>query len=391
MHRLTRLSTAALAAALLSASGSAQPTPDQPWTVEGALASDDAQDADERRYDEHRIRLEAGRRYRISAASEDFDTLIELYRADAPGPVAQDDDGGDGLNSRLTFTPEESDEYRLRILAFSDGGAGAYAARVEALPPLPPPADVVPGQGWSAQGRIEAGGGDGGEASVAEHLLTLEAGRRYRLSASSDDFDTLLQLFQGDEPEPVAQNDDFGGSLNSRITYAPEETGVYSLRVQPLAGDTGGAFSVAAEVLPPLPPPNTEPAARLSGTRWHIWEGELTDSDPDNDGAYFDDYLVPMRAGETRLISVEATEFDAMVWVLRADAREGEPLDLDDDGGPGFNALLGFQAEDDGDHIVRVIAYGGGGDGGAYRLRISEPLTPPLAAPTDAPSEAPSD
>ena len=97
-----------------------------------------------------------------------------------------------------------------------------------------------------------------------------------------------------------------------------------------------------------------------------------------------------MRAGETRLVSVESPDFDAIVWVLRADSREGEPLDGDDDTGPWLNALIGYAAEDDGDHIVRVTTYGSGNTG-SYRLRISEPLTPPPLAPRDATSEAPSD
>jgi hypothetical protein len=271
MDRLTIFSSAALAAAALAAPAAAQPVSEAPWSVEGELADGDRQDAEERRYDDHLIRLEAGRRYRLSASSEAFDTLIQLYQDPEPEPVGVDDDGGGGLNSRLTYTPEESGEYRLRVLAFSSEGSGAYAAQVEALPPLPPPV--------------------------------------------------------------------------------------------------------------------SQAASGLAGTRWHIWEGELTEADPERDGAYFDDYLVPMRAGETRLISVESAEFDAMVWVLRGDAREGEPLELDDDTGPGLNALLGFQAEDDGEHIVRVTAYGSGL--GPYRLRISEPLTPPPPAPTDGSSEAP--
>ena len=272
MQRLTGLSTAALAAALLTAPAPAQPASRPPWSADGALTPADAQDAEERRYDDHLVRLEAGQRYRLTASSEDFDTLIQLYQGAEPEPVGQDDDGGEGLNSRLTYSAEESGEYRLRILAFSSGGGGAYSARVEALPPLPPAI--------------------------------------------------------------------------------------------------------------------TEPAGGIAGTRWHIWEGELTDSDADRDGAYFDDYLVPMRAGETRLILVDAAGFDAVVWVLRGDSREGEPIDLDDDTGPGFNALLGFQPEEDGDHIVRVTAFGSGGTG-AYRLRISEPLTPP--PPATAPMNEASD
>ena len=51
-------------------------------------------------------------------------------------------------------------------------------------------------------------------------------------------------------------------------------------------------------------------------------------------------------------------------------------LDVDDDAGPGTNALLGFRPEQDGEYILRVKSFGSGGVG-RYRLRISDELTPP--------------
>ncbi len=83
-----------------------------------------------------------------------------------------------------------------------------------------------------------------------------------------------------------------------------------------------------------------------------------------------------MRAGQTRLISVESAAFDPIVSILRPDGLEGEALDGDDDAGPGYNALVGFRPEADGDYVVRVSSYSPGGLG-AYRLRISGELTPP--------------
>ena len=105
--------------------------------------------------------------------------------------------------------------------------------------------------------------------------------------------------------------------------------------------------------------------------RWTRWQGELAATDPDRDGHQFDDYLVTMRAGETRYVIVQADAFDAMVWILRADEREGEPLDIDDDAGPGVDPLLGFRTEDDGDYVVRVTTYAPGGYG-PYRLWVSQ-------------------
>jgi hypothetical protein len=241
---------------------------------------------------------------------------------------------------------------------------------------------------WSTEGRLEDDDSQAEGRRYDEHRLRLEAGRRYRISAGSDDFDTLIRLFQAGEADPVAENDDFDveQGLNSRITYVPEESGDYLLRVLAFSEEERGAYTASAEALPPLPPPITARPSERPRLRWRIWEGELTEADPDRDGARYDDYLVTMRAGETRLISAESEGFDPIIWVLRAGEREGEPLEVDDDTGPGLNALLGFQPDSDGDYLVRVTAYGSGG-AGAYRLRVSDPLRPAPPAETLPPEE----
>ena len=229
---------------------------------------------------------------------------------------------------------------------------------------------------WSAQGRLEDGDPQSGEGQrYDEHRVSLDAGRRYRLTASSDDFDTILQLFGPAGGDPVAENDDAGGDLNSRITFTPEQSGEYRLRVLAFSGEGRGAYRLTAGPVPPLAPPSSAPptAVPASGT-WSLWQGELGTSDPDLDGRHYDDYLVRFEAGQRRLIMLEADGFDAVVEVLTREGRDAdppEPVDGDDDAGAGFNALLGFAPETSGDYIVRVSSFSGE-SGGAYRLWISQ-------------------
>jgi hypothetical protein len=264
--------------------------------------------------------------------------------------------------------------------------AAAAFALLAAAASAQPTADAP----WSAQGRLEDGDSVEDGHRYDDHRLRLEAGQRYRISASSDDFDTLIRLYRTGEAEPVAENDDFDveSGLNSRISYSPQESGDYTLRVLSFSEDGRGAYAAGAETLPPLPAPVSGRPDSRPRLRWQVWQGELTESDPDRDGARFDDYLVPMRAGETRLISAEAAGFDTMIWVMRAAEREGEPLEVDDDSGPGLNSLLGFQPDADGDYIVRVTSYGAGGSG-AYRLRVSDPVMPAPPLATSEPEPMP--
>lgn len=267
----------------------------------------------------------------------------------------------------------------------------SLAALAAALVATAAPAQPGPDRPWSAEGRIEDGDSqDENRFRYDEHRLRLEAGRRYRISAQSEEFDTLIRLYQAGEADPVAENDDFGDGLNSRITYTPEETADYVLRILSFSEEGRGAYSASAETLPPLPPPIAQGPSSTANLRWHIWDGELAIGDPDRDGARFDDYRLTVAAGETRLIRAESGVFDPMIWVLPLDQREGEPVAVDDDSGGGFNAMLNFQPEEAGEYLVRVTSYGSD-QTGAYRLRISDPLTPPPPPPLPLPEGEPED
>ena len=365
MRKFWTASVAALAFTLIAAPASAQ----SPWSGAGELTDSDSTGAEQHRYDDHTLQLEAGTRYRISVDSSAFDPVARLYRQGSTAVAAENDDG-DGLNSRITYTPTESGAYTLRVLAYSPDGRGAYTAGVATLPPLAPGVPVP----WSTRGRIETSDSSTGTDGYPydEYTLRLEAGRRYILRIEASDFDPIARLYAAGEEAVLAENDDDGESLNSRISFVPETTGDYTLRVAPLANDGRGSYRASAEPAPPLPAPLTM-FQRMTAIAWRIYDGALTNSDGDAPGgAKVDDYLVRFEAGQERLIALDAEDFDAVVHVLGADGRErGDPLASNDDGGNTLNSLLRFKAETAGDYIVRVTSYSAGGRG-SYRLRVSE-------------------
>jgi hypothetical protein len=366
MRKFWTASVAALAFTLIAAPASAQ----TPWSGAGELTDSDSAD-EQRRYDDHTLQLEAGTRYRISVDSAAFDPVARLYRQGTTEVITENDDG-EGLNSRINFTPTASGAYTLRVLAFSAEGRGAYTAGVAVLPPLQPGVPVP----WSASGRIQDSDPDSGEGAPGprydEHVLRLEAGRRYILRVNASDFDPQAQLFRSGEEDVIAQNDDGDDGLNSRIFFSPAESGDYVLRVLPLNQEGRGAYRASAELAPPLPAPLTQ-FQRMSATIWRDYVGALTNGDGNGaDGAKVDDYLVRFAAGQERFITLDAADFDAVVQVLPADGREsGEPLASNDDGGNSLNSMLRFKAEAAGDYIVRVTSLGANGRG-SYRLRVSE-------------------
>lgn len=367
MRMISKVSAAAMAIAFLSSPALAQ----APWSASGELTDSDSVGDGQHRYDDHPIHLEAGHRYRISVDSTAFDPVARLLRAGQAAPVAENDDSN-GLNPRISYTPPESGDFVLRVTAYAAEGRGAYTAGLAELPPLPP-GQAVP---WSVSGRIEDGDASDGGADAPhydEYVLRLEAGQRYRISLDSSAFDSIARLYRPGVDEPVAENDDSGGTLNSLISYRPTESGDYVLRVAPLAANGRGAYRAAATIAPPWPAPLTL-FRRMEATVWRVYTGEISAADPDNGGTHFDDYLVHFEAGQERMITLDATgrePFDTVVQIYRAEDREGEPLSSNDDSGGTLNSMLIYKADRAGDYVIRATALNGDGRG-PYRLRVSE-------------------
>jgi hypothetical protein len=253
----------------------------------------------------------------------------------------------------------------MRTIIVAVSLAAAFAAPAAAQAP------------WTAEGRLQNGDDQDGDHRLYDiHALLLGAGTRYRVSVESPQeggFDTVLQLLRPGSTAPLAENDDAGGTLNSRLAFTPDRSGEYLIRVHSFNPEGRGPYTVRVEPLPPLPPPISAAPSATATTSWRIWDGALGADDPDNDGHHYDDYLVHLGAGQ-HLIGLDATgpePFDTLVQLFRPQTREGDPLDADDDGGRDLNSLLIFEASEAGDYIVRVTSFGDNA-AGPYRLRISD-------------------
>ena len=232
------------------------------------------------------------------------------------------------------------------------------AAAVILATPLAAQTAPAPNRPFTATGTLH-----GCDPARGDHGVRLTAGTRYTLRAASEDFDTVLRLYQRDGGEPVAENDDADGTLNSRINYTPSETGTFCLNVSGYGGRAGGGYTVSAEVAPPVTPPSNTPT-RTESTSWNVFEGELGGDGPR-------DYALTLAEGQLALISLESDAFDPVVEVRSADDPDGDVVAMNDDGGSGLNSFLVFAPYEAGDYLVRVRAYSSGGEG-AYTLKVGQ-------------------
>ncbi|HEY9888774.1 MAG TPA: tetratricopeptide repeat protein [Candidatus Obscuribacterales bacterium] len=81
------------------------------------------------------------------------------------------------------------------------------------------------------------------EPALRQYPLEMEVGDVVTIIMTSEDFDPVLSLL-GPDGEEVAANDDFGGTLNSRIVYSATTAGSFTVVTKSFDGE-GGDFNLS--------------------------------------------------------------------------------------------------------------------------------------------------
>lgn len=231
---------------------------DNDGAFEGRLGADSPRDG--RPFATRTLTLRAGQRYAIAADSEDFDPLLELYPVDAEvnsedegdAVLVRDDDGGDGNNAALEFTPDKSGQYKLRVISAGEG-LGRYTLKVRQLPALPPPTRPAQTGGSTLtlknySGTLSSDDPEVQNKRVDDYLIHLEGGKTALIfvDSESDNLDPVATLYANAARlgDPLESDDDSGKGANSLITYVPEESGDYVLRVSSIGDQSRGNYKI---------------------------------------------------------------------------------------------------------------------------------------------------
>ena len=160
--------TYTLSVILLGTNGASEADLDFPVTTAatgrvevGASATDNIDPGDD--LDGFRVYLEAGKRYRFDLEGADTgrgtleDPALTLYgdSFDASHHISEDDDGGEGLNSRLTYTATATGTYHLQVESFSDPGTYTLSVRRILVPVAVPPGGLGPSEIPGAVRNVE--------------------------------------------------------------------------------------------------------------------------------------------------------------------------------------------------------------------------------------------
>lgn len=262
--------------------------------------------------DTRTLEIEESGLYIINLTSNAFDTTLGLS---GNGVSQQDDDGGDGTNSRIQAMLEPG-TYEITVSSYGSSEAnGLYTLSVESR--------ELPGGSLRNGGPLEAGETISGilQGNQSTFTLTVDETGLFTFDLSSDNFDTKIFV----EGNGVSlENDDGGDGVNS-LLETPLEPGEYTVRVEAY-GSGSGLFT-------------------LSTSRSSLPEGAEMQNDGDvapganirgmlSRGTSNSYRLVVDQAGQYT-INARSSSFDTYLELSGNGVSE-----TDDDGGSGTNSQL---------------------------------------------------
>ncbi len=281
------------------------------------------------------VRGTAGRTIGISAKSDDFDVLVELFSPSGE-LIARDDDGGLGLDSELVTTLEASGRFRVRVreadFGEPEGGDYAIAVRDQSIDRIR--------MGSNSVGTIDPGGYDVG-------LWTFDGSARdvVVVGATSSEMDPVVDLYSPTGAW-LGTDDDSGPGLGALLVERLEAPGRYQVRVHDF-DEGGGRYEIVADRVAELLPSASAVGDLSEGGLW-AFEGER---------------------GEAAVVDVASTTFDPTVTLL-----SGSDVDFDApigyDGGGGLDSRVEAALPESGWYLVVVDDYGGG-TAGDYRIALA--------------------
>ncbi len=321
----------------------------------GVLPEVDGKSFNANSYPRHEITAAAGDVLDVHLTSGSFDAFVEI--TDASGDViAEDDDGAGGTNSRLTLPIRSDGIYTVVVKSFSDSGSGPYTLTVRR--------DVSGDSNGSDQfehfsGELTARNDrlDDG-TPYAIYPIDAKAGEQLEIDLSSDSFDAYLQLWT-DREVVVAEDDDSGGGLDSRLSFVVPADGRYLIVANSIGEDARGPYDIMLR--------RVSLDNQLAAGKMQILTGTLsTMNEAFADGTPTASHEIEARAGERLDIAMMAGNFDA--YLLFFDA-SGTKLSEDDDSGGGTNARLSVIAPTDGTYRIVANSYDSG-TGGPYTITV---------------------
>jgi hypothetical protein len=221
--------------------------------------------------------------------------------------------------------------------------------------------------------------------------IELPAGQDMSITLESGAFDSYLMVVAPNGQ--YFENDDDGGTLNARVTFAPPVPGTYRVVATAYRATDRGAYELkvlrgAAAVADAAAGSGSGSGA--SGAEQHV-RGALAQGDQTlSSGELMDEHRFTLAAGQSVRFRATSSQFDTYLIVKPP---SGAQIDNDDAPGGGTDAQVDLVAQEAGEYRVLVTSYRAG-EAGAYDLVVTGVsgaggTTPPTVTPPQNPQNRP--
>ncbi len=352
MYHKIRIFTALVVGATLAACGAGSgESIGEDGAYEGSLTQMSPRMEDGSAYVEHGITLEAGQQVEISLESDDFDAYIQV-RDPNNEVLGEDDDSGGGTNAHLMMMAPTSGRYTILANSFGPDEYGEYTMHIR----REETGEVI----GTYRGELDLNDPKTfSEFNYPTETLDASGGEVYEIILMSAEFDTYL-VVENEAGLAIAEDDDSGGSTNSKVTLPVAEDGTYTIVVKSYDDYAGGAYTLTIM--------RGSGDASAGAMNVEQLTGTLSSGSPvlAEDGTPYQAHIMEMRAGDEVDVTMMAADFDAYLQIWDAD---GNSLVQDDDSGGGLNARAMMTIPSDGSY--QIIANSFSADAaGDYTLMV---------------------
>jgi hypothetical protein len=228
--------------------------------VSGRFNERSAVDEEDRPYALYEFDGRKGERVRIDMVSTTLDSKLDLSHG---AFSVSNDDGGEGLNSRIFAILPETGRYRLKARSINEQ-SGTYALALQVHPPAGPPAPPrtlrreAPNIGRLSfdDPNMELALDDKGEPTYFYRLyaLPMRAGETVTIDLKAESFDPVLDAgVMSPLGFAVARSNDDTDGTNARLVLSPTGDGTVYIRARSLNAESMGDYILT--VTDGAPPP----------------------------------------------------------------------------------------------------------------------------------------
>lgn len=223
-------------------------------SLEGEIGEGDPRDDDDRGYDAFTFSGVEGQRIQAIMRSGDFDTFLQVGKADGEfSALASDDDGlMEGTDSRLNFTLPEDGDYVLRALPLGSDSKGLYALELIDRGPQPQPGSVLVGStAWGTLSETDAT--TDSNSFYDAYRVVLREDEKLLITMVSNDVDSFVivgRIKSDGAFEALGSDDDGLTDTHAKLEWTAPDDGTFEIRAGAYQQGQTGVYALTVEKQP---------------------------------------------------------------------------------------------------------------------------------------------